>query len=409
MTRTPPTSMIAVTALSGHGRRRDRQERQRAQRPAVTADLLAVLAGRLTGRDRWMVGMLAEHRVLTTTQLTAMAFRGPREAERRLAALWAWRVVDRFRPQTPLGGGSAPFHWVLDDAGAAVLAAGHGLTDAEFGYRRATALAIAHSQRLGHTVGTNTLLTTLATSHAATTAGADPLVTGAGGNGRPVAGWLVDWWGERRCAAAWGDLVRPDAAATWETPSPAAGTAGGRAAGGRAPAASLGFAVEYDTGTETLARVAAKLGDYADLAAAAGQVLPVLFWLPSVARESALHRHLDPAGLLVATAAADHAATAGGPTGPVWRPATEPEYGREGARGVRRQRLTLDQLNAAWAGTDTLSVGSIDAGLGWPPPDPTPPRRPPGPAATERADPYSHNIAGDTAEDGDGDGRSWGS
>lgn len=409
MTRTPPTSMVAVTAMSGHGRRRDRQERQRAQRPAVTADLLAVLAGRLTGRDRWMIGMLAEHRVLTTTQLTALAFGGPREAERRLAALWAWRVVDRFRPQTTLGGGSAPFHWVIDDAGAAVLAAGHGLTDTEFGYRRATALAIAHSQRLAHTVGTNTLLAALAT-RSATWAGASPLDTGTGTDRPPTTGRLVDWWGERRCTAAWGDLVRPDAAATWQTPTPAAGkaadrTAGDRAAGGRASAASLGFAVEYDTGTETLARVAAKLGDYADLAAAAGQVLPVLFWLPSVARESALHRHLDSTGLLVATAAADHAATAGGPTGSVWRPAAVSERGREGARAVRRQRMSLDQLTAAWAATETLAVGSVDAGLGWPSPDPTPPRQAPGPAAAERADPDNRDIAGDTAQLGDG--RSW--
>ena len=401
MTRATPTSM---TAMTGNSRRRDRQERQRAQRPAVTADLLAVLAGRLTGRDRWMMAMLAEHRVLTTTQLTALAFTGRREAERRLAALWAWRCVDRFRPQTALGGGSAPFHWVLDDAGAAVLAAGHGLTDAEFGYRRATALAIAHSQRLSHTVGTNTLLTALATSRPATSAGADPLGTGAGTDGHlmdglPVAGRLVDWWGERRCAAAWGDLVRPDAAATWQTPSTAAGTAAGGAAGVR----SLAFAVEYDTGTETLARVAAKLGDYADLAAAAGQVLPVLFWLPSVARESALHDHLDPTGLLVATAAADHAATAGGPIGLVWRPAAALQRGRDGKREVRRQRQTLDQLTASWAATDTLSIGGVDAELGWPSPNPTPPRRPPGPADPDRADADRHD---NTA--GDGDGRSWG-
>jgi hypothetical protein len=398
--------MTAMTTMAGIGRRRDRQERQRAQRPAVTADLLAVLAGRLTGRDRWMMAMLAEHRVLTTTQLTALAFTGRREAERRLAALWAWRCVDRFRPQTALGGGSAPFHWILDDAGAAVLAAGHGLTDAEFGYRRATALAIAHSQRLGHTVGTNTLLTALATSRPATSAGADPLGAGARTDGQLVAGRLVDWWGERRCAAAWGDLVRPDAAATWQTPSPAAG----RAAGGAAGVRSLGFAVEYDTGTETLARVAAKLGDYADLAAAAGQVLPLLLWLPSLARESALHHHLDPTGLLVATAAADHAATAGGPTGPVWRPAAAPQRGRDGKRGVRRQRQTLDQLTASWATTETMSIGGVDAGLGWPSPDPTPPRRPPGPATVDRADADSHGSHGSQGNTaGDRDARSWGS
>jgi hypothetical protein len=421
MTRATPTTMTAMTAMAGNGRRRDRQERQRAQRPAVTADLLAVLAGRLTGRDRWMFGMLAEHRVLTTTQLTALAFGGRREAERRLAALWAWRCVDRFRPQTPLGGGSAPFHWVLDDAGAAVLAAGHGLTDTEFGYRRATALAIAHSQRLGHTVGTNTLLTALATANPATSAGAALLYTGPGADGQLdagqlAAGQLADWWGERRCAAAWGDLVRPDAAATWQTVRPAVDritdgrAAGGRAAGGAATVGALGFAVEFDTGTETLARVAAKLGDYADLAGAAGRVLPVLFWLPSVARESALHRHLDPTGLLVATAAADHAATAGGPTGPVWRPAPASERGRDrgrdgrgdGGRGVRRERMTLDQLTAAWAATDTLSVGTLEAGLGWPSPDPAPPGRRSGLAVADRADGDSHGAR-------ERDGRPWGS
>jgi hypothetical protein len=278
-----------------------------------------------------------------------------------------------------------------------------------------TALAIAHSQRLTHTVGTNTLLTALATAHPSTAA-ADPPAAGSRAWGR-----LIDWWGERRCAAAWGDLVRPDAAATWQTPNPAAGgTSAGRATtGAAAGGGSLGFAVEYDTGTETLARVAAKLGDYADLAAAAGQILPVLFWLPSVARESALHRHLDPTGLLVATAAADHAATAGGPTGQVWRPAAPPERGRV----VRRRRLTLDQLAAAWASTDTLTVGSVDPGLGWPSPDPTPPRRPPDPANSDAADDErpdsdadragagSRDDGRDDGGDGDrgGDGLSWGS
>ena len=207
--------------------------------------------------------MLAEHRVLTTTQIAALAFPNPRNTERRLAALWQWRCIERFRPHTRFGGGSAPWHWVLDDAGTAILAAAHGITVTELGYRRGTALAIAHSQRLAHTVGTNTLLADLART-----------------------GQLSDWWGERRCAAAWGDLARPDAAATWHTPT---GHTGGSAAGARA----VGFAVEYDTGTEPLTRVAAKLVDYADLAAAVGHTLPVLFWLPTVTRETALHHQLD--------------------------------------------------------------------------------------------------------------------
>ena len=369
---TPPTRTPSSTARTGAGASAAPRDRTR-QRPAVTPDLLAGLAGKLTARDRWLLGMLAEHRVLTTTQITALAYRGARrQAERRLAGLWAWRCIDRFRPHTPRGAGSAPFHWVLDDAGAAVLAATHGLTVREFGHHRATALGIAHSQRLAHTVGTNTLLTALA----APTGPADRSGAGVGsadssgadGNG---SGRLIAWWGERRCAAAWGDLARPDAAGTWQAP------------GG----ATVGFAVEYDTGTEALPRVAGKLADYANLAAAVGHVLPVLFWLPSIAREAALHRQLDPTGLLVATATAEHAGTAGGPTQPVWRPAAPTGPGRE-QRRTRQGRVTLDQLTTGWATTTSatitgaamtgaalgaLPVAAVDVGLGWPAPDPLPP------------------------------------
>jgi hypothetical protein len=66
--------------------------------------------------------------------------------------------------------------------------------------------------------------------------------------------------------------------------------------------------------------------------------------------------------------------------------------------------LTLDQLTAAWASTDTLTIGSVDAGLGWPSPDPAPPHHPAVPANTGSADQHSH---GDTTLDEDG--RSWGS
>jgi hypothetical protein len=349
-THTPPRP---GPARSGGGRR-----------PAVTPDLVAELAARLTGRDRWLLAMLAEHRVLTTPLLAELGFDGRRQAERRLAQLWGWRCVDRFRPHTRLGQGSAPYHWVLDEAGAAVLAAAYGIAERELGYRRTAALAVAHSQRLGHTIGTNSLMTTLTTAH------------------WHRGGRLAVWWGERRCTAAWGDLARPDAAGIWHTP-----------VGDR-----LGFAVEYDTGTEALARVAAKLADYTDLAVAAGQVLPVLFWLPSAAREAALLRLFDPTaltptpaagatspagGLLVATAAADHAAAAGGPAGRVWRPATA-----AGLRPARRPvaRVNLDQLAAAWP-AGMLPVAALDVGLGWPAPTPRPDDDGSGQADAGRDDP----------------------
>lgn len=390
-TPTPSTKPTPATAAGRRkqpaarrpdGRRISRSEPRRAASP----DLVAALAARLTGRDRWLLAMVAEHRVLTTMHLAALGFTGRRQAERRLAQLWSWRCVDRFRPFTPLGAGSAPYHWVLDDAGAVVLAAHHGIDVREFGYHRATALAVAHSEHLRHTIGTNTLLTALAARHHAVSDG---------------SGRLVGWWGERRCAAAWGDLARPDAAAIWTTPNsaqpiPAAPVPAGSVR--TAPTASatttmsaaiqVGFAIEYDTGSEPLPRVAGKLADYADLAAAAGAVLPVLFWLPSVARETALHRQLDATGLLVATAAADHAAQAGGPTGPVWRPA-RPGLG---ARARPHARSSLDQLTAAWAIAGTLPVTAADLGLAWTAPDPHPPAA--GPAAVDLAYGRSGAVAG---------------
>jgi Replication-relaxation len=180
---------------------------------------------------------------------------------------------------------------------------------------------------------------------------------------------VVVWWGERRCAAAWGDLVRPDAAAVWHTST----------------GARLAFAVEYDTGTEPLTRVAGKLADYADLAAALGQHLPVLFALTTLARETALHQMLDPGAvhpgserLRVATAAAEHAAAVpGGPAGPVWRPAAPAGHQQRGSRlrgGGRAARVSLDQLAAAWPATGTLPVAALDVGLGWPAPSPRPPQ-----------------------------------
>jgi hypothetical protein len=131
---------------------------------------------------------------------------------------------------------------------------------------------------------------------------------------------LRAWWSERRCIHAWGDLARPDGYGHWEE----AGH-------------GVEFFLEHDTGTENLQRVVGKLGGYAQLATTAGINIPVLFWLPSTARETALRQLLacnlpDPAagghtdlqrpGLLVATAARDALTSGGyGPAGPVWLPA----------------------------------------------------------------------------------------
>jgi hypothetical protein len=64
---------------------------------------------------------------------------------------------------------------------------------------------------------------------------------------------LVAWWSERRCAARWGRLVRPDGYGRW-----------------RDADAEIDFFVEVDRATEPAWRLADKLDGYATLAAVTG-------------------------------------------------------------------------------------------------------------------------------------------
>ena len=82
----------------------------------------ALLAGRLTDRDRKVALDCYDHRVLTTEQLRRLHFRSRRVAQRRLGELHELRILDWFRPAWQHGEGSTPFHWALDQAGAAVVA-----------------------------------------------------------------------------------------------------------------------------------------------------------------------------------------------------------------------------------------------------------------------------------------------
>ncbi|WP_280489259.1 replication-relaxation family protein, partial [Nocardia carnea] len=103
-----------------------RQQDLRRPRPARNSGAAdhVRLAGRLTARDRWILRMLYEHRVLTTHQLAALAFPTGRIARRRLLILHRCGGIDRFQPLRPSG--SAPDHWVLAPAGAAVVGGGGG-------------------------------------------------------------------------------------------------------------------------------------------------------------------------------------------------------------------------------------------------------------------------------------------
>jgi hypothetical protein len=245
---------------------------------------LATVIARLTERDRYLCRLLAEHDILTTNQVCQAAFSGERRTSQRLSQLASLHVVDRIRPHTATG--SAPAHWLLGTAGVYLIAADTDITVKAAGRRRDVAHELARGQRLAHHVGANGIFTSLL----------------AAGRAAAPLGTLDVWWSARRCATEWGQLVRPDGYGVWTTRD-----------GSRVP-----FLLEYDNGTERLARLAGKLDGYAKLAAAAGHRTHILFTFPTLRREDnarqALVSSANRMQLPVATAVTGDAAA------PLWRP-----------------------------------------------------------------------------------------
>ncbi|WP_308188645.1 replication-relaxation family protein [Streptomyces sp. MNU89] len=212
--------------------------------------------------------------------------------------------VDSFRPSQH---GSAPEHYTLGPTGAALLAAHAGVDTTALGWRPSHTGRIAYSPSLGHDLGVNELLSHLA-ARARTTPGAD----------------LPLWLAESSCARRWSDIIRPDAYAHWQDDG-----------------LLLPFFLEYDTGSQTLPRVEAKLTGYAAFTTATGGRPALLIHTRTASRDQALrHRLARPAaelGLHVATSSADF--TTSSPWGPWWTPL------QPGG-----QRTTLTGLAAHWPG-----------------------------------------------------------
>jgi hypothetical protein len=251
---------------------------------AAPSDPLAALAF-LTDRDRWLLDVLDEHQVLTAGQLTALAFPSSDVAQRRLLKLTRLDVLDRFRWHVPLG--SQPWHYTLGILGETLVATARGVEPPRPAEHRARITRLATNPRLGHLLGVNGFFTALA-AHA---------------RSHPGTG-LDAWWSERHCATRTAPLAHPDGYGRW--------TDGVR---------TTPFFVEYDTGTEPLTRVIAKLPGYGDLATAGGPNIPVLIWVPTARRERNLHAKLADTrtSVTVATASAELTDALGcGPAGPVW-------------------------------------------------------------------------------------------
>ena len=241
-------------------------------------DRVLRVRAQLTDRDRLLLDWLADHRVLTTFQICHALFGSLDFAQRRLLKLHRLGLVDRFRPLR-VGGGSYPWHYVLDQIGAEFVAASRDRTPPRPGQTIERKRRVAASRTLDHLLGINQFFTDL-------------------------AGWarvhpsarLQRWWSEQRCAepgvfgATLISPVRPDGHGVF-------------AEGGR----RVAFFTEFDTGFEQHSVLLAKVSGYAGHVAKGGPAWPVLFWLPSTAREQRLHHLLTGIDLSfpVATAARD--------------------------------------------------------------------------------------------------------
>jgi hypothetical protein len=248
------------------------------------SDFLALLAhyARLTDRDRAILAILDEHRVLTTDQITRLFFNAERTCRNRLHQLHRIGLLDRFR-YARTGGGAHPWNWVLGLHGSWYMAGTTGRPLAHERSHRDRVLRLSAHPILTHQIMANEFGVRLA--HTA----------------RRQPGIRIDrWWSERTATTRF-LRVRPDAHGLYSIDN-----------------RTVGWFLECDMGTESLPKLISKLDTYHQLALADGPTYPVLFWLPGRTREANLQRrlHQHPPPVPVATAVHDD-----DPAGTVWLPA----------------------------------------------------------------------------------------
>jgi hypothetical protein len=249
------------------------------------SSILAVIH-RIQERDVRILLDLHEHRVLTTYQIVNLHFPSYHVGWRRLRILDQLGFIRHFRPPRPHG--SAPYHFVLDEAGAFLVAVRLDTDLKDIGYHPEDAIRIARSQTLGHLVAANDFFTRLASACRRTGEAA-----------------LVEWMGERRAQRGWGVRVEPDGV--------------GRVSDGRT---DVRFFFELDRGTETHRQLRAKLRRYAEVALLDDVPGLLLFAFPTERREREARRDLLQPALAVATTTLKRVTDA--PLGPVWQPLGHP-------------------------------------------------------------------------------------
>ncbi len=197
----------------------------------VSAERVFELARHLTERDREIALALYEQQLLTTDQLSLLFFSSKRRAQDRLRFLYDERVLDRFYPSRPYGLGKPPAHWLLDEGGAILVAASLNLERKQLGWQRrddwASYPQLLHRLEVNHFV-IDLIATTL----------------------KDESVGVSEWWGSRSAAARLSDRGRysrpiPDSGFVLETRD-----------------GPIECYLEWDRGTETLARLGEKVKLY---------------------------------------------------------------------------------------------------------------------------------------------------
>ncbi len=192
----------------------------------MSVERVLELVRHLTERDREIALCLYEQQVLTTDQLTLLFFSSRRRAQDRLLFLYREQVLDRFYPPSRFGAGKPQAHWLLDEAGALLVATILGVERKRLGWQRRDDWA-SHPQ-LAHRLGTNRFVTDLV---AATL--------------RDPALGVTAWLSTRDAAERLRADVRPDAGLIIDC-----------------PAGPIECCLEWDRGSETQERLQEKLRRY---------------------------------------------------------------------------------------------------------------------------------------------------
>lgn len=278
--------MSLSTASRGSGGRR-----------RVSSRRVLDLASHLTERDLEILTLLYEHQVLATDQLALLFFSSVRRAQDRLLFLHDNGLVDRFYPARPFRQGKPHAHWLLDEAGALLVAARLDVERKQLGWQRRDDWG-SHPQ-LAHRLEVNRFVTDLI---AATLP--DPSMG------------VVGWWGQRTSQELLQDRyahVVPDAAV--------------RVVTDRGPIDCL---LEWDRGTEPASVLEGKLHQYRTYRWDWNRC-SLLFVLPTERRARTLYRAMTtvderyekPPGawpILLCTA---QEIAINGPLARLWRPADD--------------------------------------------------------------------------------------